>query len=240
MNKLYTLILIFGLILVSGCTQKEEITCNPPYIKVGTECCLDVNSNNICDSDEKPTTTETITTTTSQRVGNLDVKKEFFVECKKSSKNQGWCSIQTDGNKNEVTINTSSLGAQENNFAEIATWIYNRGSSDIINISYDISCDQIYPTNESRVITKDGDKYKTVIPTIYFRCVGCSLGCDCTPERYGKVINKLKAGDETTFRIELLGVNNFPEKADLSCKLNIYSKQPDIKHTFDLIIHFNV
>lgn len=29
-----------------------EVTCNAPYIKVGTTCCLDQNSNSICDSDE--------------------------------------------------------------------------------------------------------------------------------------------------------------------------------------------
>ncbi len=35
--------------------QKEtEIICNPPYIRHGLECCLDTNSNQICDNDEKP------------------------------------------------------------------------------------------------------------------------------------------------------------------------------------------
>jgi sporulation protein YlmC with PRC-barrel domain len=30
-----------------------EIVCNPPYIRHGKECCLDVNGNLICDEDEK-------------------------------------------------------------------------------------------------------------------------------------------------------------------------------------------
>jgi len=38
------------LLLVSGCCQ--QITCNKPYILVGTECCLDQNDNSICDKDE--------------------------------------------------------------------------------------------------------------------------------------------------------------------------------------------
>lgn len=42
---------VIGVILVSGCA-KEEVTCNPPYIKVGTSCCLDQNNNSICDEDK--------------------------------------------------------------------------------------------------------------------------------------------------------------------------------------------
>ena len=43
------------LILVVGCKKSvdpEDLTCNPPYMKMGTSCCLDQNSNNICDADD--------------------------------------------------------------------------------------------------------------------------------------------------------------------------------------------
>ncbi len=53
---------VIGVIFISGCIQQskeETVTCNPPYIKVGTECCLDKNSNNICDKDETPTQPQT-------------------------------------------------------------------------------------------------------------------------------------------------------------------------------------
>ena len=33
-------------------TYGSEIACNKPYIRLGKECCLDANSNNICDKDE--------------------------------------------------------------------------------------------------------------------------------------------------------------------------------------------
>lgn len=33
--------------------QQKEIICNSPYIKFGSECCLDQNSNRICDKDEQ-------------------------------------------------------------------------------------------------------------------------------------------------------------------------------------------
>jgi len=55
----YKKILLLGIaiatIFISGCVQQskqETIICNSPYMKVGTECCLDQNSNNICDKDE--------------------------------------------------------------------------------------------------------------------------------------------------------------------------------------------
>lgn len=46
---------IVGVIFISGCVQQpkqEPVTCDSPYIKVGTSCCLDQNSNNFCDKDE--------------------------------------------------------------------------------------------------------------------------------------------------------------------------------------------
>jgi hypothetical protein len=42
-----SLIIVIG---VSGCVQTS--TCNKPYILVGTSCCLDQNSNGICDEAE--------------------------------------------------------------------------------------------------------------------------------------------------------------------------------------------
>jgi hypothetical protein len=262
MKKIIPFLILFSAIIISGCVQ--QVTCNPPYILVGTECCLDNNNNLVCDTDETTTslatttaitaattvettiletTTETTTeetTTVSQRVGALDVRDNFFVVCQKASDREEWCSIESYDSTNEVTIETGSLGAQEHNFMEIATWIYNKGTSDIYDIKYEISCDQTYPTYEAKVITGDNDKYKTVIPTIYFRCLGCLRGCSCTPGRYGQVINTLKAGDETTFRIELYGVRDFPERADLDCDVKFYSENPKALYSYDLIIHFNL
>ncbi len=54
--------MIVTALLISGCVQQES-TCNKPYIKVGAGCCLDENSNGICDKDEtSPTTTQKTTT----------------------------------------------------------------------------------------------------------------------------------------------------------------------------------
>jgi len=57
-------ILLVGIVFISGCTsqtgnensgqQSQQVTCNKPYILVGTSCCLDQNDNSICDNDETP------------------------------------------------------------------------------------------------------------------------------------------------------------------------------------------
>jgi len=41
-------------IIIANSGSSNEVTCNSPYIKVGTSCCLDQNSNGVCDSDEQP------------------------------------------------------------------------------------------------------------------------------------------------------------------------------------------
>ncbi|MCK4492336.1 MAG: hypothetical protein KAU03_06905 [Candidatus Altiarchaeales archaeon] len=61
------MMLIVGCILSSTETdeiQGDDVVCNPPYIRAGVDCCLDVNDNMVCDSDEA-TTSLTQTTTTS-------------------------------------------------------------------------------------------------------------------------------------------------------------------------------
>lgn len=56
MNKIPLVVFgVLAILLVSGCITGEtpgKSTCNPPYIAYGTDCCLDQNSNDICDNDE--------------------------------------------------------------------------------------------------------------------------------------------------------------------------------------------
>jgi hypothetical protein len=73
MVRLIPLLLV---ILLCGCLRQEpqevqKPVCSPPYLLVGNNCCLDENSNRICDRDESTTTTRippststTIATTT--------------------------------------------------------------------------------------------------------------------------------------------------------------------------------
>jgi hypothetical protein len=57
MKRLIIVLLVLGLVIF-GCTstpQQTPVVCNPPYIQVGTSCCLDQNQNSICDKDEPVT-----------------------------------------------------------------------------------------------------------------------------------------------------------------------------------------
>jgi hypothetical protein len=48
-------VIVLAIVFISNSNKNvsNEVTCNSPYIKVGTSCCLDQNSNGICDNDEK-------------------------------------------------------------------------------------------------------------------------------------------------------------------------------------------
>ncbi|MBU0761957.1 MAG: hypothetical protein KKD39_02935 [Candidatus Altiarchaeota archaeon] len=77
-NKLVSVFLILS--LVAGCAyafsfddlldwvsslfgdKKEEVVCNPPYMRLGDACCLDSEGNGICDDDERQQTTTPRTT----------------------------------------------------------------------------------------------------------------------------------------------------------------------------------
>lgn len=41
----------FGLLIFIAACSSETVVCNEPYMLKGTECCLDNNSDNICDAD---------------------------------------------------------------------------------------------------------------------------------------------------------------------------------------------
>jgi len=55
-QKYAILILAVVIMIFVSLYVRQEVACNPPYIKVGSSCCLDQNNNSICDKDEKPIT----------------------------------------------------------------------------------------------------------------------------------------------------------------------------------------
>ena len=48
----YVLLLLI-IVFLFGCVT-NDVVCNAPYIRVGSECCLDINDNSICDIHEGP------------------------------------------------------------------------------------------------------------------------------------------------------------------------------------------
>ncbi|MBU1029605.1 MAG: hypothetical protein ABIC91_00055 [Nanoarchaeota archaeon] len=51
------------------------VVCNNPYIRVGTGCCLDVDNNSICDSDEVQIINETFNITFKNETNNIRINK---------------------------------------------------------------------------------------------------------------------------------------------------------------------
>ncbi|MBD3361371.1 hypothetical protein GF358_01115 [Candidatus Woesearchaeota archaeon] len=56
MKKIMILASILTVLFLVGCIPPEEIEtpCKKPYTKIGEKCCMDLNENKICDSDEQP------------------------------------------------------------------------------------------------------------------------------------------------------------------------------------------
>ncbi len=46
------MLLLAALLVLAACSNQPAVVCNKPYIIHGQECCLDSNSNNICDTDD--------------------------------------------------------------------------------------------------------------------------------------------------------------------------------------------
>jgi len=81
MDKIITGLMIINILLISGCTaQSEQITCNKPYILVGTSCCLDQDDNSVCDSDEFENTSTTQTSTTEKQSIVSKVKETIIIQ----------------------------------------------------------------------------------------------------------------------------------------------------------------
>ena len=60
MKRMLIIVLFLSInLILSGCSGvsgniiKDDIICNSPYLRVGSECCLDQNNNSICDKDEE-------------------------------------------------------------------------------------------------------------------------------------------------------------------------------------------
>ena len=87
--RFVTLLLFIVLLVLSGCenvdlsgisdedlerVSEKLIVCNSPYMRVGAECCLDQNSNSICDRDETQKTELTETGLVREYLKHLTVQ----------------------------------------------------------------------------------------------------------------------------------------------------------------------
>lgn len=61
MKKIMLLTSVLAVLLLVGCIPPEGLApCNAPYKQIGGKCCMDLNNNGICDSDEAPFQEEVI------------------------------------------------------------------------------------------------------------------------------------------------------------------------------------
>ncbi|MBD3388052.1 MAG: hypothetical protein GF416_03305 [Candidatus Altiarchaeales archaeon] len=79
-HHLISMLVLLSLLLLSGCLceplgievtppdREESFVCNPPYLQKGEECCLDINSNRVCDDEETAITVSTSTLQTTSTV----------------------------------------------------------------------------------------------------------------------------------------------------------------------------
>ena len=69
---------VLFVLLLSACGKEDTFICNKPYIQVGNECCLDQNTNKICDIDEQPQ--EPKTTEEPQPEANVEIQGDQTVD----------------------------------------------------------------------------------------------------------------------------------------------------------------
>ncbi|MEK6952825.1 MAG: hypothetical protein AABX29_07460 [Nanoarchaeota archaeon] len=78
------------------------IVCNEPYIRYGTECCLDQNKNKVCDNDEGQSTQQK-----SEQTNNQIVGRDSFIDevCNDLNNNQKCEETELKGfNCNDIVI----------------------------------------------------------------------------------------------------------------------------------------
>ena len=165
-----SLVLILTLIL-SGCGN--QTTCNQPYIKVGNECCLDQNSNNICDSDEAESC--------SDECSENSCDGYNFISCLK----------QEDGcydavNKGKV-VGACQVQCLDNSNCILGMECVNYKCENIEQCSDECSQDSCDNGNFVQCIESDGCKQKVdqgkVVGKCGIECLSdahCSAGVSCT------------------------------------------------------------
>jgi hypothetical protein len=135
----------------------DEFTCNYPYIKVGSSCCLDSNHNYICDSDEK--------IKQEQQVNVLRCEYPYIKQgiscCIDNNDNQECDKNENDyrnGNNRFRTSLDSPLDIKDIDVYkdELDITIENEENEDVIIKTIDVEdCDRIHPDT---TIKGDDDK----------------------------------------------------------------------------------
>lgn len=118
-KKYFFITIILTLFLLAGCSNvdlsevsdedlerisEKAVVCNEPYIRVGVECCLDKDNNNICDRDE-----ELVESTIFNELEDADQDvEEILVENIETVENELFSYVKLENEENEVRVYVSS------------------------------------------------------------------------------------------------------------------------------------
>lgn len=95
------IIVVLGVLFISYSNSK--VVCDDPYIRFEAGCCIDINANSICDSDEGEITTTTMETTVEETVETTMETTTCEADIENDAENCGAC-----GNVCNVTNNEPS------------------------------------------------------------------------------------------------------------------------------------
>ncbi|MBW3015341.1 hypothetical protein KY330_02890 [Candidatus Woesearchaeota archaeon] len=150
-------------LVVAGCARPEVI-CNKPYIRVGTDCCLDKDDNSICDSDE-------VTEEKADESDAVGAAVETLSETDNTEDSEETSSDSSADTDNDDTTSDSDTEDDSDLHLQVtdvywSTFNTKQGESVDLNIKFlNIGDKGVRDFKYIVSITKDGDSYDEVEET---------------------------------------------------------------------------
>jgi len=179
MKKLISLLsVLVVLVLITACSG-PRIVCNKPYIRVGTECCLDYNNNAVCDKDESLIKNIESTDVTGSAVEVLNTETEKTVEeenltteTENLTEDDTSDTEEKDSASESISISNAywnHMNIETKDSAELNIEFENIGSSDIDEFEYIIKIykgEKVWKEDtfehSEKIVSGDSDKVKDI------------------------------------------------------------------------------
>jgi len=157
-------IVVVFIICIALVNKDNEVVCNSPYIQVGTECCLDINSNGICDNDEVVEEEKNIWELNGFRIDGGII--EDFLICYESGggaiytfnnlRNIGSKDIEMSLKKYDMTDYKKSVIYERNDYENAVLIVYTDYDLDLYDEYEGVTCEieEYYDGDFSEINTK--------------------------------------------------------------------------------------